>query len=248
MDQHALSLRPQQILLITDEANSGSTEDLILNSISLIKLHKDQVSPHSVVETFKDKLPFAPSIFDCAIARRSDNNGKGFTLQLLFDLYRVIKADGILMCVEPISGRTFEHATFMSTNLTLAGFVDVQVSSEGKFVQTSSKKPSWELGESQDIKIKSKVPVWGLDMTDSPLMDEKELLEETDLVRPETVPFDCGSGTEARKACKNCTCGRAELEAEETSKGKKKLTLEMLDNPGVNSSCGNVCRFCLLST
>eukprot|EP01126_Amoeba_proteus_P040847 TRINITY_DN4380_c0_g1_i5.p1 TRINITY_DN4380_c0_g1~~TRINITY_DN4380_c0_g1_i5.p1 ORF type:complete len:159 (+),score=9.37 TRINITY_DN4380_c0_g1_i5:59-535(+) len=151
MDQHALSLRPQQILLITDEANSGSTEDLILNSISLIKLHKDQVSPHSVVETFKgrsipstrftlqhiDKLPFAPSIFDCAIARRSDNNGKGFTLQLLFDLYRVIKADGILMCVEPISGRTFEHATFMSTNLTLAGFVDVQVSSEGKFVQVT---------------------------------------------------------------------------------------------------------------
>jgi hypothetical protein len=47
---------------------------------------------------------------------------------------------------------------------------------------------------------------------------------------------DCEVGAGgARKACKNCSCGRAEAEA----KGEKvTLTQEMLDNP--QSSCGNV--------
>lgn len=64
---------------------------------------------------------------------------------------------------------------------------------------------------------------------------------------------DCEVGAGgARKACKDCTCGRAEAEA----KGEKvTLTQEMLDNP--QSSCGNVsmvgspvacqnCRLCWL--
>lgn len=47
---------------------------------------------------------------------------------------------------------------------------------------------------------------------------------------------DCEVGAGgARKACKNCSCGRAEAEA----KGEKvQLTQDMLDNP--QSSCGNV--------
>lgn len=47
---------------------------------------------------------------------------------------------------------------------------------------------------------------------------------------------DCEVGAGgARKACKNCSCGRAEAEA----KGEKvELTKEMLDNP--QSSCGSV--------
>jgi hypothetical protein len=49
---------------------------------------------------------------------------------------------------------------------------------------------------------------------------------------------DCEIGAGgARKACKNCSCGRAEAEA----KGEKvQLTAEMLENP--QSSCGNVSR------
>lgn len=49
---------------------------------------------------------------------------------------------------------------------------------------------------------------------------------------------DCEVGAGgARKACKNCSCGRAEAEA----KGEKvQLTAEMLENP--QSSCGNVSR------
>ncbi len=44
---------------------------------------------------------------------------------------------------------------------------------------------------------------------------------------------DCEVGAAGRKACKNCTCGRAEGEAPEV-----KLTKEMLENP--TSGCGSV--------
>lgn len=48
---------------------------------------------------------------------------------------------------------------------------------------------------------------------------------------------DCEVGKAGRKACKNCTCGRAEAEAAGV---KVQLTSEMIQNPGVGSSCGNV--------
>lgn len=54
------------------------------------------------------------------------------------------------------------------------------------------------------------------------------------LVVPNQDDCEVGAGG-ARKACKNCTCGRAEAEA----RGEKvTLTQDMLDNP--QSSCGNV--------
>lgn len=48
---------------------------------------------------------------------------------------------------------------------------------------------------------------------------------------------DCEVGATGRKACKDCTCGRAEAEAAGV---KVQLTDDMIQNPGVGSSCGNV--------
>lgn len=53
-------------------------------------------------------------------------------------------------------------------------------------------------------------------------------------VRPDTG--DCST---SKKACKNCSCGRAEKEA---AGERVQLTQEMLDNP--KSSCGSVSAAC----
>lgn len=50
---------------------------------------------------------------------------------------------------------------------------------------------------------------------------------------------DCSTGA-SKKACANCTCGRAEEEAQGI---KASLTADMLDNP--QSACGSVSFFFL---
>ncbi|MEW5307515.1 MAG: hypothetical protein WDW36_009904 [Sanguina aurantia] len=75
----------------------------------------------------------------------------------------------------------------------------------------------------------------GSDDDDGDMMDDEDLLTEEDKKRP-TVPSadDCEVGAAGRKACANCSCGRAEAEAAGV---KVDLTQDMLDNPV--SACGS---------
>ena len=72
------------------------------------------------------------------------------------------------------------------------------------------------------------------------LIDTEKLLTASDLLKPEnTAP--CGEPSAAtgevrkKRACKNCTCGLAKLEAEEAA-----TVAEATSTVGVKSSCGNV--------
>ncbi|KAL2613974.1 hypothetical protein R1flu_025666 [Riccia fluitans] len=77
-----------------------------------------------------------------------------------------------------------------------------------------------------------------LGLDNDELVDEDALLTEEDLKKPEPLADDdCEVGTAGKKACKNCTCGRAELEEAEAGTGQTKLTAALLENP--QSSCGN---------
>ncbi|GIL78634.1 hypothetical protein Vretimale_6236 [Volvox reticuliferus] len=76
--------------------------------------------------------------------------------------------------------------------------------------------------------------------------EEDELVDEDELLTAEDkkatagpAPDDCEVGQSGRKACKNCSCGRAEAEAKEAAGvgGGVKLTAGMLENP--QSACGN---------
>ncbi|KAH9515694.1 hypothetical protein Btru_011756 [Bulinus truncatus] len=110
-----------------------------------------------------------------------------------------------------------------------------------------TQKPGYEVGSSSQLKLafKSKPPavvdesvakVWSLNSTDLldsdvNLVNEDDLLDESDLKKPDpaTLKFDCGSGPAKKKACKNCTCGLAE----ELEKEKPEATTTK------TSSCGN---------
>ncbi|KXZ48225.1 hypothetical protein GPECTOR_29g13 [Gonium pectorale] len=135
-----------------------------------------------------------------------------------------------------------ERLEALQRDLLLSGFVDA--------VAVSAQLPSWGLGAAAKLSLKRAAPAappaaapapaapaaaWKLGGGD----DEEELLDEEALLAPEdrapaAKPDDCEVGTTGRKACKNCTCGRADAEAAGTG---VKLTPDMLENP--TSACGN---------
>jgi len=141
----------------------------------------------------------------------------------------------------------------VSNVMLLSGFTNCQSSCSGGVTLVTGQTPDFAVGSKDSIRLKPKAAAapaqtaaasksanaWllaGDDLDGEELLDDEELLTEEDRQRPAVSKADdceVGAGG-ARKACKNCTCGRAEAEA----KGEKvQLTQEMLDNP--QSSCGN---------
>eukprot|EP00879_Flechtneria_rotunda_P004659 GHRR01004920.1.p1 GENE.GHRR01004920.1~~GHRR01004920.1.p1 ORF type:complete len:281 (+),score=88.56 GHRR01004920.1:62-844(+) len=138
----------------------------------------------------------------------------------------------------------------VASSMVLSGFVECQVSRLDGVTTVTAKLPAFAVGSKDTIRLTPKAAAapaaapqaanaWLLsaDDMDDELVDDEELLTEEDKQRPTITAKndDCEVGASgARKACKNCTCGRAEAEA----MGEKvKLTQEMLDNP--QSSCGS---------
>ncbi len=114
-------------------------------------------------------------------------------------------------------------------------------------LQATARTPDYEAGAKAALTLKRKPAAasaaaapaaakWFInpDDGDDELIDDDELLTEEDRQKPEvSKASDCEVGA-GKKACKNCTCGRAEAEA-----APVKLTQEMLDNPVTNcGSCG----------
>ena len=96
-------------------------------------------------------------------------------------------------------------------------------------------KPSWERGTAFALKTRA-VRVnatedggWGADAAEDDLIDENSLLTELDVNSTPAKYDDCDVGA-GKKACKNCTCGRAEAEAAEEKAASAETFV---------SSCGN---------
>ncbi|KAI6117637.1 cytokine-induced anti-apoptosis inhibitor 1, Fe-S biogenesis-domain-containing protein [Pisolithus croceorrhizus] len=131
--------------------------------------------------------------------------------------------------------------------LTLVGFSIIETVSEDKDARIVAQKPaaptpaptpSKPLTESSlplrrkvdPARQASKKAVWTFSSPSTPSIDAEALLTDADRVRPTPAcePFIPGA-PRRKKACKSCTCGLAELEAEETRKGK----VVLLDADGV---------------
>jgi hypothetical protein len=110
-------------------------------------------------------------------------------------------------------------------DLQLVGFTQVTTSSEQGVARMVAYKPEWA-GTQTQLSIPSTGKVRRKWKQSSAYIDEDALLtkEEQDS-RPLVEKNDCST---KRKACKNCSCGRAEME---------EVTLK--DVQAVTSSCGN---------
>jgi hypothetical protein len=134
-----------------------------------------------------------------------------------------------------------QHHEQILRDLVLNGYVECSSSD----TLVSARMPSYEVGSKSSIQMKSRATpttaaagastTWSLpaDDEEEELVDDELLLTEADKQLPaKAAADDCEVGASGRKACKNCSCGRAEAEGKPV-----KLTQDMLDNPV--SSCGN---------
>ncbi|GMH12502.1 hypothetical protein Nepgr_014343 [Nepenthes gracilis] len=186
------------------------------------------------------KLPVESSSVDIVITIcRSLEFPSGFFLE---EILRVLKPDGrILLKLTQHTNSSLkdERRSSLQWKLLVAGFLEPEAiklksddPSEVHSFGLKAKKPSWKIGSSFTIKkVTNRLPKIQID--DSDLIDEDSLLTEEDLKKPQfPVGSDCEVGSK-RKACKNCTCGRAEAE----EKVQLGLTMEQLNNP--QSACGS---------
>ncbi|KAJ1975769.1 electron carrier [Dimargaris xerosporica] len=121
------------------------------------------------------------------------------------------------------------HLTFDDQALALQALISRGL----KRVQLVARKPAYEVGAASALqfgkKRREKAPAttppapWAGDNDDDEdaVIDEDDLLDEADRAKPLADslarPSDCAT---KRRACKNCSCGRAEMEEAEELKAK----------------------------
>lgn len=115
--------------------------------------------------------------------------------------------------------------------LTLAGFTTLESVSKGEDSRVIAHKPSSTQSiPSEAVPLRqradparqsSKKAIWTLSSPSAPSIDAEALLTTADRARPIPTCEPVNPGAPRRKkACKNCTCGLAELEVEEAKSGK----------------------------
>ncbi|CAH9137741.1 unnamed protein product [Cuscuta epithymum] len=154
--------------------------------------------------------------------------------EFFVDVMKVLKPGGtVLLKPTSLSDRETMLKSTLERKLLLAGFTDIHILDSFQSFGITGKRPSWSTGSSFSIKKDTKSLLKVQIYEDTDLIDEDSLLTEEDLKKPELPTVgDCEVGA-TRKACKNCSCGRAEAE----TKVQLGLTTEQINNP--QSACGS---------
>ncbi|KYN02912.1 PREDICTED: anamorsin homolog [Cyphomyrmex costatus] len=171
----------------------------------------------------------------------------------LTETLRILKPDGLLVIYEPLSADRKPDTVLTYperiSKLKLSGFkvkdteqkkLNTDPESKNLLLKVynnietvckiSANKPAFEVGSSILISFaKKQTNVWKLDdPVEEDLIDEDELLDESDLVKPDASSLKVCATTGKRKACKDCSCGLAE-----------ELSGKAVPEDTVKSSCGN---------
>jgi len=153
------------------------------------------------------------------------------TYECFAEIMKYLKSSRSLRTIFIAQEKSTEAAQKLQSQLKLAGFIEVSLLPEsGDAIVIDSKRPNYELGKSESLSFALKSQeksnpkpankVWQLsaaDIVEDDLITEEELLTEEDYKKPtptaargcdESAPPQKGK----RRACKNCTCGLAEME------------------------------------
>jgi hypothetical protein len=135
-----------------------------------------------------------------------------------YEIYRILKPKGKLLIDKCIKDRSAGQE--LSSELEIAGFMDLMAAKDpvtnDRFVVCE--KPKWESG---DVGVLNLAPAattgtstWKMeriDLAEDDFVDENDLLSDDIKVNTQ----DCGVGNDTsgkRRACKNCSCGLADME------------------------------------
>ncbi|KAK6929611.1 Anamorsin, C-terminal [Dillenia turbinata] len=228
------------ILALTDDVMvSAST---ILGVVRVLQIEGcNGTDPLIITQaTSLSQLPLESSSIDVVIS--ISRNIEFPSDHLYKEILKVLRPGGSIVVhhTSPSTPQQTGKATSsIERKLLVAGFIEAQsVQLEPALATLSfgirAKKPTWTVGSSFSIKKTTEsLPKVQID-DDLELIDEDSLLTEEDLKKPQLPPLgDCEVGS-TRKACKNCTCGRAEAEEKVEKLG---LTVDQLNNP--QSACGS---------
>lgn len=222
------------MLAITD--NAVLSLDEVVNAVKMVKKEVVQeLNPLIINQAASlSTLPLDASSTDfiISISKSSDFPGD----KLFEEFSRVLKPGGEIFIHQTSVVSKESIKSSLERKLLVVGFSDIQVvdMAEVESFGIKCKKPSWKIGSSFSLKkpVKSLPKVQLVD--DMDLIDEDSLLSEEDLKKPQLPPVsDCEVGV-TKKACKNCSCGRAE---EEEKVAKLGVTMDQLENP--KSACGS---------
>nr|CAG4643552.1 EOG090X0FGQ [Ilyocryptus agilis] len=154
------------------------------------------------------------------------------SFDLLKEIVRILKPKGVIHARHKGDDGVLK-------NLKLTGFVNVVDTSSDNDISFVAEKPSFEVGSSSKLSfgMDAKPTVWSLSdaLVDEEveLVNEDDLLDEDDLIRPAAESLRVCGTTGKRKACKDCSCGLAEELASESG-ASKTVTVK-----SATSSCGS---------
>ncbi|CAH8381023.1 unnamed protein product [Eruca vesicaria subsp. sativa] len=237
--------------MVTQTIVLAVTDDVVLPVSSVLTVMEEVLGKEVVVERCDpmiitqastiSQVPLDSSSVDAvlAISRTFE-----FPSDKIYgEFSRVLKPGGsVFVCANSESGKTVELQQTLQKRVTFAGFMEpqsldlmsIKLPNFSLSVGILAKKPSWKIGSSFALKKPAKTRLKVNLDDDLDLIDGDSLLTEEDLKKPQ-LPAVSGCET-TKKACKNCVCGRAEIEEKAVKLG---LTEDQIENPQSScSSCG----------
>ncbi|KAL0735591.1 hypothetical protein Bca4012_011801 [Brassica carinata] len=222
------------------------TDDVVLPVSSVLTLLKvlgkegvESCDPMIITQASTiSQIPLDSSSVDAVLAISTTSEFP--TDKIYGEFSRVLKPGGSVFVCANSEGETLELQQTLQRRVTLAGFLEpqsldltsVKLPNFSLSVSIKANKPSSKIGSSFALKKPANTLLKVNLDDDLDLIDEDSLLTEEDLKKPQ-LPVVSGCET-TKKACKNCVCGRAEIEEKAVKLG---LTEDQIENP--QSSCGS---------